>query len=106
MTRVSRAIGRAADFYRLRVLVVDATEAVDFDWREDILYRRPAAEWPEERNAYRVEAVLSGDGSDDVVTVLAQFADEETAQEWFADCREDLEVMTRSEFEARYFAEL
>lgn len=103
--RVSKAIGRAADFYRIRLRAVDATDPVSFDWRDDILYRRTPVEQPEARVAYCAEAISLGDGLEESVTMLAQFADETSAGAWVDECREDLEAMTRAEFEATYFPE-
>lgn len=102
---MSKAIGRAADFYRIRLLAVDATDPVDFDWRDDVLYRRAPVATPEAREAYRAEAILIGAEREESVTMLAQFADEASARDWVADCREDLAAMTRAEFEARYLPE-
>ena len=34
-------IGAAGDYYRLRLTHLDTVDGPDFEWREDILYRRP-----------------------------------------------------------------
>lgn len=100
---MSKTIGGASDFYRLRVLAVDATDEVDFEWRDDILYRRPTGALIEDEEIYRVEAVLLDD--DDVAYTLATFASSDAAHDWMDDRAEDLRDMTKSEFEAAYFAE-
>lgn len=98
---MSKAIGRAADFYRLRVMSLDDTDEVDFEWRDDILYRRPPSMTIEDEEVYRVEAVLLDD--DEVTYGLSTFADASEAHAWLQDRQEDLDEMTKSEFEAAYF---
>jgi hypothetical protein len=98
---VAKAIGSASDYYRLRVMTVDTTDAVDFEWREDILYRRPPATDIEDEEIYAVEAVLLDD--EDVAVTLATFADPAEAHAWLDERAEELDDMTKSEFEAGYF---
>lgn len=100
---MSKTIGKASDFYRLRVLSVDTTDEVDFEWRDDILYRRPPGTFIEDEAVYRVEAVLLDD--DDVTHTLAAFAGPEEAHEYMQEREEDLDGMTKSEFEAAYVDE-
>jgi hypothetical protein len=98
---VSKTIGNASDFYRLRVVHVDETEGLDLDWRDDILYRRPPEQALEENEVYRVEAVLLDD--ENVSVSLKNFGDAPTAHEWLETISEDLGEMTKSEFEESYF---
>jgi hypothetical protein len=98
---VKKAIGAAEDFYRLRVVRVDVTDEIDIDWRDDILYRRPPSERPEESESYLVEAVLLDD--DEVSVTLGSFDDSASAHDWMDTCNADLAEMTRSEFEELYF---
>lgn len=100
---MSKAIGRASDFYRLRVMSVDDTDEVDFEWRDDILYRRPPADEIRDEEVYRVEAVLLDD--DEVTFTLGTFDRSGEAYEWLEERAEDLDEMTKSEFEAAYFAQ-
>lgn len=100
---MAKAIGGASDFYRLRVLAVDTTDEVDFEWRDDILYRRPPGAVIEDEEIHRVEAVLLDD--DDVTFALATFPTSEAAHEWMVARADDLDEMTKSEFEAAYFPE-
>lgn len=100
---MSKTIGSASDFYRLRVLAVDATDEVDFEWRDDILYRRPPGAVIEDEEIYRVEAVLLDD--DEVTYALATFAASEAAHRWMDDRADELRDMTKSEFESAYFPE-
>lgn len=98
---MSGAIGRADDFYRVRVMRVDDGDVPELDWRDDILYRRPTDATPEEFDTWRIEAVDVDD--DENVTVLSSFASAEEAHEELETIAEDLAAMTRSEFENTYF---
>lgn len=98
---MSKRIGRAADFYRLRVTAVDTTDAVDFEWRDDILYRRPPSQLIEDEQSFVVEAVVLDDDSSTVT--LGAFGDSRKANEWMYSAADDLDEMTKSEFEAAYF---
>ena len=100
---MARTIGSASDFYRLRVMSVDTTDAVDFEWREDILYRRPPSTVIVDEEAYTVEAVLLDD--DDIAFPLKTFPDPATAHVWLSEREVELDEMTKSEFEAAYFPE-
>lgn len=98
---MSKSIGSAADFYRLRVMTVDTTDAVDLEWRDDILYRRPPAAAIVDEEAYTVEAVLLDD--EDTTFTLGTFPNTAAAHEWLNAREEDLAGMTKSEFEEAYF---
>lgn len=98
---MSRAIGSASDFYRLRLTRVDAGDAPDFEWRDDILYRRPPETVVAEADVYVVEAVLLDD--EDTTVALARFDDRPEAADWMAEVQTRLLDMTRSEFEDAYF---
>jgi hypothetical protein len=98
---VSKTIGSASDFYRLRIMTIDTTDGVDFEWREDILYRRPPAEPIADEEVFSAEAVLLDD--EDVTVTLATFTDAAEAREWIDARADELGVMTKSEFEAAYF---
>ncbi len=96
-----KELGMALDFYRLRVIQVDAGDLPDLEWREDILYRDPPASEPEECDAYVVQAVDLD--ADDSVMPLASFSDHAEAHGWLEEAEVDLRNLTRSEFELRYF---
>lgn len=100
---MAKAIGSASDFYRLRVMAVDATDEVDFEWRDDILYRRPPSSIIEDEEVYRVEAVLLDD--EEVTYPLATFVASDDAHDWMNDRADELDDMTKSEFESAYFPE-
>ena len=100
---MAKTIGSAADFYRLRVIRVDATDGLDLEWRDDILYRRPPSDVPEESRSFTVEAVMLDD--DEVAVALASFGDADEAHQWLTDAEAALVEMTKSEFEESYFPE-
>ncbi len=100
---MAKTIGRAADFYRLRVMSVDTTDAVDIEWRDDILYRRPPVDAIDDERAFTVEAVVLDE--EDVAVALATFADSVEAHDWMEAREVDLTEMTKSEFDAAFLAE-
>ena len=95
------AIGLAADFYRVRITRLDDAGDFDFDWRDDILYRRTAGDPDTGTVTYRVEAV--GLDDPDATWLLYETADREDALGFLADAEEDLGEITRSRFEEKYF---
>jgi len=97
---MARLIGPAVDFYRLRLTRLDVTEELDFDWRDDILWRTPPPEPQAEGECWIVEAVTT-DGTD-AVTRVAAFEDAESAREFLADLTDDLNELTKSQFEAAW----
>lgn len=98
-----RIIGTANEFYRLRVARMDASEAPDFEWRDDVLWRSAPAQEIEESVLYRVEAVELAD--DDTVHPLATFATSAEAYEYLTEVSIELAELTKSGFEAAYFAD-
>jgi hypothetical protein len=98
----SKGIGAASDFFRVRVVRLSETEPPEFEWRDDILWREPAAVEPEaDCEHFRVEAVAIED--DENVTLLGLFDSPHDAAEAVESAAEDLQNLTRSEFEDRYF---
>lgn len=97
---MSRIIGAASDFYRLRVTRVNEPDEPDLEWREDILYRQPPKQRMGEVESYAVEAVAA---DDEAVKIIALYESSDEAHSGFDAINEDLEQLTRSEFEARYF---
>lgn len=98
---MGKAIGAASDFYRLRVIRVDETDDLDLEWRDDILYRRPPTQHVDEYELYSVEAVALDD--EDAITRIGAFETSDDAHEAIGAAQQDLEELTRSEFEDRYF---
>jgi len=98
---VRRGIGAASDYYRLRIIHVGDTDVVDLQWRDDVLWRQQAASRAAETEKYVVQVVALAD--EDVAIPLATFEAPEDAHEALTSAQEDLDVLTRSEFEERYF---
>lgn len=98
---MAKGIGAASDFYRVRTMHYDLLDSPDFEWRDDVLYRRPPAVVPSERESFLVQAVALDD--DENVTVLGVFDNAADAHEALSTASEDLGVLTRAEFEDRYF---
>ena len=97
---MSKTLGMAADFYRLRLIRIDDSDGLDLDWRDDILYREPPEQDVKEFDRFRAEAVAV---TDDCAVTLDTFQDATLANEWLSRAEDDLIEMTRSEFEAHYF---
>ena len=97
---MGKTIGPASDFFRLRVTHLDLTEELEFDWRDDVLWRTPPSEQPEERDIWLVEA-LTIEGPE-VVTRLRAFEDPDDARDFLAEVEEDLAELTKSQFESAW----
>lgn len=74
---------------------------VEFDWRDDILWRsaRPSG-GPRESDVWVVEAVTLD--SQEYVTPIGTFASSAEAHEALSEAQNDLASMTKSEFEDSY----
>jgi hypothetical protein len=95
-------IGAADEFWRLRLTRVDTTEDLNFEWREDILYRETRQAALDELEIFQIEAVRLDDS--DSVTCLARFFEREDAEKYLSEARVDLSEMTRAGFEDAYLA--
>lgn len=93
-------IGNADEFWRLRITRVDTTSGLDFEWHDDILYRKPKVDFGDEVELYHVEAVRLDDA--EIVSRIATYSSSAEARELLAVAAEDLAAMTKSEFEGRY----
>lgn len=93
-------IGDASEFYRLRIVRVDDADAPDLEWREDILYREPPVQRVGEYAVWRLEAVAIAD--DEVLASLGEYESEQEAEARLGEAQEDLDTMTKTEFEARF----
>ena len=100
---MSRPIGAAEDFWRVRTTRVDSSDDLDFDWHDDILWRAPKIEQPEDFEVHLVEAITVT--QPERVVRLAAYGDADSALEFAETAREDLAEMTASQFEAAYFPE-
>ncbi len=99
---MSPIIGAAADFYRLRVTRVDEPDEPDLEWRDDILYRNPPQQEVDGTESFAIEAV-SVDDEDDVRPV-ALYGSTDEAYAALEAVQEDLDELTKSAFESRYFS--
>ncbi|MFU8890183.1 MAG: hypothetical protein ACNA76_00800 [Anaerosomatales bacterium] len=100
---MSRIIGAASEFYRLRLTRYDATDEPDFEWRDDILYRSSPTESVQEREEWVVEAVTLDEH--ETVTELSRFGTADEAHELMERAGEDLGELTKSGFEERYLTQ-
>ncbi|MDY0087286.1 MAG: hypothetical protein RBS78_01820 [Coriobacteriia bacterium] len=100
MTPRRRIIGAASEFYRLRVTSVDATEEPDFEWHDDILFRTPTIDHPEDRTLWAVEAVALGETES--VHRISCFDSYDEAVDHAHAAEDDLADLTKSGFEERY----
>ncbi|HET6497976.1 MAG TPA: hypothetical protein VFH17_02845 [Coriobacteriia bacterium] len=98
------AIGPASEFYRLRVTTVDATGAPRFEWRDDILYRSPNHDVPDDRVEWTVEAVRT-DG-DEGARPIRRFESYDAARAFFEEAEEALREMTKSQFEQDHLGDV
>lgn len=97
---MSKIIGPAVEFYRVRLTRLDATEEPDFEWRDDVLYRQMPPEVPQERVVWVVEAVSLDES--ETVTEIERFDDADAAHECLGRVEEDMADLTKSGFEERY----
>jgi len=95
-----RVIGSADEFYRLRIVSIDASEAPDLQWREDTLWRRPVAEGFSEVVWQRLEAVDLADA--ETSWTLGDFETSSEAHQAMREVDLDLRGMTKSQFEDAY----
>lgn len=94
-----RVFGSADDFYRIRILRVDVPDELEWEWRDDILWRQPEEEAQAETARHRVDAVLKDTG---VALTLAETDSPEAAREFAVTADEDLAQLTKRQFDARY----
>ena len=98
MARAKRT--ERAEARRRNRSIVGATENLDFEWHEDILYRRPEVDMGDEVEFWHVEAVRTDDP--DTVIRAATFGNQVDAREFIEAAATDLAEMTKSEFESAY----
>jgi hypothetical protein len=98
---MGKPLGMASDFYRVRVVRLDESGALDLEWRDDILYRTPPAQAVEEFDAWVVQAVEMAD--DEAATTLRAFQTADEAHGYLEEIESDLIALTRTELEERHF---
>lgn len=99
---MSRVIGAADEFWRLRMTRVDTTDDLDFEWHDDILYREPRPRPAHELEVWTVEAVELTDF--DTIVRVASFGDRDDAEAFFQRAKDDLAELTKSQFEDAYLS--
>lgn len=95
-----RIIGAANDFWRIRLSRIDTTGDLDFEWHDDILYRQPQVDPVPEIERWSVQAIRLDDV--DSIIEIGSFEDRDEAQRFVARAEEDLNEMTKSQFEEIY----
>lgn len=99
---MGRIIGPASDFYRLRIARLDESGEPDLEWRDDVLYRTLPAERVEEHESWVVESVTLDD--QEAVTSIVRFDSPDEARAYLDSAQQDLEEMTKSQFEERHLS--
>jgi hypothetical protein len=94
-----KVFGKAADFYRLRVLKMTEDSELDLEWKEDILFRTPNVSPMTDRVWYVVQAV-SIDREEPYL--LKRFPSGEAAMRFKDSVEELLREVTKHEFENRF----
>jgi hypothetical protein len=95
-----RVIGAADEFWRVRLKRIDATDDIDFEWHEDILYRTPNVTIERDLELWCVEALRVDDT--DEPTIIASFGSRTDAEQFYRRVAEDLVDMTKTQFEEAY----
>ena len=94
-----RVFGKAADFYRLRVLRVNEESSPELDWRDDILFKEPLVEEPRSREWYVLQ-VVNIDSEE--AHPLRRFKDSGLAMRDRAKVDELLYELTKQELESKF----
>lgn len=94
-----RVFGKAADFYRLRVLKVHEDSEPEIDWHPDILLRPPSTPEPQTEVWYFLQAVSV---DSERAYALKKFSDGETAMRYRDKVDELLRELTKLEFEEKF----
>lgn len=81
---------------------LDVTEGLDFEWREDVLYREPPAPGLSDVALWCVEAVSLDDL--DMVVRVESFERREEAEAFLGRAEDDLHEMTKHQFEESYLS--
>ena len=96
---MSRTFGKASDFYRVRIITLEEETALDFDWRDDVLYC-PRKDHPTLIDTKYSLQVVELDSRDKIV--LGEFSDMDEAVRTKEAAAEDLKILTKMEFEKKY----
>jgi len=101
---VTKIIGPAKEFFRLRIVALDSHEEPELEWRTDVLYRRQnLINGVDKETQFVVEAVGLLDES--VVALTEPSDSREDIAAFFETASEDLSDMTVSDFELKYLSQ-
>jgi len=98
--RGQKTFGKAEDFYRARVITVEASVFPDFEWREDIL-SYPSPPDPSGRTTvdHRLEVVSEESGKSKVLSTHKTRVEAQKAKN---KVDKDLGELTKIEFDKKY----
>jgi len=98
---MTRIIGPAKEFYRLRIVTLDSYDELELEWRSDVLYRKQDLMDAVDTGAlFVVEAVGLLDES--VVALTEPIDSRKDIAAVFDRALEDLSEMTVSDFKLKY----
>ena len=99
-----KKFGKASDFYRARVITVEAPVFPEFEWRDDILsYPAPPEPGSKTTVVHRLEVVDLDSGDSHV---LSQHETRVEAQKIKNKVDNDLRDLTKIEFDKKYHSNL
>lgn len=96
---MKKIFGRAADFYRIRLVHVEEVVPPELDWNENVLFYPPPPYDSQTTFQYRIE-VVSVDNSKTLP--MSFFVEKLEAEEKFNIVEEDLKNLTKMEFDEKY----
>lgn len=91
--------GNANEFYRARVINLTPQGVENFEWSEEILYQEPKRREVKINPSYQIQIINI---DDNVLLNKKNFKSEEKAKTLLDDLKEDLEILTKAEFDEKY----
>ena len=95
-----KKFGKAKDFYRARIISFKLQDVENLDWADDILYQSPMRRDIKPKFDYQLQ-IISIDNS--FIKRKLNFQTQDHAKEDLEQLSEDLEMLTKKEFEVKYF---
>lgn len=96
-----KEFGNANEFYRLRIISMDFNGVEKFDWNEDILFKEPKRKEIKTKTSYILQ-IIKVNVSDPIQENI--FHNEEDAKHALENISDDLETMTKNEFDVKYIS--
>lgn len=94
-----KTIGKASDFYHVRLITLKENSLPEVEWREDILYRTSEASQEKVVISYNLEVV----NIDSRKTYLIKnYPNKAVAAEKLKEMQDDLEILNKRGFEDKY----